>query len=320
MKRRKFIGTVSAVTLAGISGLQNVSCNLGSEGNRSGIKSIPRRELGRTGVKVSILTLGGVAAMAEVPTRDFHPGEMADAALNAGINYFDTAAAYGNGQSERNYGKVLATRRKEVFLASKTGERTYDGVMRQVEESLDRLQTDHLDLYQVHGVRDNEDFGKWDSGLLKAFHKLRDDKVTRFIGVTGHESAGSVCRAIELYDFDTVLTTFNPVARRQPFEEKVIPLAREKNMGVLAMKIMGGGYGSLARGNPIKNNQARWYYDQAPRQTEASTLIRFALGLPISSAVIGMGSLEQLQYNVAAVINMPPLNEKERKELTMFMS
>lgn len=322
MKRRRFIGTVTAGTIAGIAGLQAASFQTGTERKRSGGKIMPTRTLGKTGIEVSALALGGVVAMMKEPTRDFHPAELADAALDAGITYFDTAADYSGGQSELNYGEVLATRRKEVFLASKTGERTYDGVMRQVEESLKRLQTDHLDLYQVHGVKDNEDFGAWDSpgGLLKAFHKLRDEKVTRFIGVTGHESAESMCRAIELYDFDTVLTTFNPVARRLPFEEQVIPLAKKNNMGILAMKLMGGGLGYLAKGNPISNSEARWYHDQPPRQAEASTLIRFALGLPISSAIVGMDSLEHLHYNIEAVKNMPPLNEEESQELRKHMS
>ncbi len=149
--------------------------------------------------------------MKEVPPAKFHPAELANAALDAGINYFDTAPAYGNGQSERNYGEVLATRRNEVFLSTKTGNRSYDGAMREVEASLKRLHTDRLDLLQIHGIKAKEDFTKWDKpdGVLKALYKLRDEKVTRFIGVTGHESAESMRRAIELFDFDTVLTTVN---------------------------------------------------------------------------------------------------------------
>jgi len=277
---------------------------------------IPRRVLGKTGVKVSALILGGVVAMKEAPTAKFHPAELANAALDAGINYFDTAPSYGNGQSERNYGEVLETRRNEVFLATKTGNRSYDGAMREVEASLKRLRTDRLDLLQIHGVKAKEDFTKWEKsdGVLKALCKLRDEKVTRFIGVTGHESAESMRRAIELFDFDTVLTTFNPTTRRLPYQRLVLPLARKKKMGILAMKVMGGGLGSLAIGNPIKNDDV-WYHDAAPRQAEAAMLIRYALGLPISAAVVGMGSLEHLRNNVSAVRDAQPLNKKERKVL-----
>ncbi|MGD8501053.1 MAG: aldo/keto reductase [Phycisphaerales bacterium] len=317
MDRREFMGALVAAAAVGTTRTR-VSFAGKVEGQQS---AIPRRALGETGVKVSVLILGGVVAMKEAPTPEFHPAELANAALDAGINNFDTAPAYNSGQSERNYGEVLATRRKEVFLATKTGNRSYDGAMREVEASLKRLRTDHLDLLQVHGVNAKEDFTKWGKpdGVMKALHKLRDEKVTRFVGVTGHESAESVRRAIELFDFDTVLTTFNPTVRRRPYQELVLPLARKKNMGILAMKVMGGGYGSLAIGNPIKNDDV-WYHDAAPRQARAGMLIRYALGLPISAAVVGMGSLEHLRINVAAACDARPLNESERKVLEKHMS
>jgi hypothetical protein len=278
--------------------------------------AIPRRPLGKTGVQVSALVLGGFVAMKEPPTARFDPAELANAALDAGINYFDTAPAYGNGQSERNFGQVLAARRKEVFLATKTGSRSYEGAMRDVEASLKRLRTDHLDLLQVHGTKADEDFAKWDKpdGVLKALYKLRDEKVTRFIGVTGHESAEAMRRAIELFDFDTVLTTFNPTVRRRPYQQLALAAAQKKKMGILAMKVMGGGYGSLAIGNPIKNDGVS-YHDEAPGQAEAELLIRYVLGLPICAAVVGMGSLEQFRLNVAAASTKPPLTAEQRKAL-----
>jgi aryl-alcohol dehydrogenase-like predicted oxidoreductase len=321
MDRRQFIrSSTAAIALAAarvrIGGA-------GESAQQSGKPAIPRRPLGKTGEKVTVLILGGVAAMKDPPTEKFHPAQLAEAALNAGIGYFDTAAAYGDGQSERNYGEVLATRRKEVFLATKTGDRSYDGAMRGVEASLKRLQTDHLDLLQAHGVSAKEDFARWDKpdGVMKALHKLREEKVTRFIGVTGHEDAEAMRRAIELFDFDTVLTTFNPTARRLPFQQIVLPAARKKGMGILAMKVMGGGFGSLAAGNPIKNDLDKfWYHDQAASQAQAGTLIRYALGLPITAAIVGMGSLGQLRVNVAAVRDDQPLDESQRKELEKQMA
>lgn len=323
MDRREFMRRAAAVmavqAIRGRAGLGGES----GQGKEPATTAIPKRVLGRTGVEVPVLILGGVVAMKQAPTADFHPAELADAALDAGITYFDTAPSYGNGQSERNYGEVLAKRRKEVFLATKTGNRSYDGALREVEASLQRLRTDRLDLLQVHGVGAKEDFARWDKpdGVLKALHKLRDEKVTRFIGVTGHESPEAMRRAIELFDFDTILTTFNPTVRRRPYPELVLPVALEKKMGVLAMKVMGGGFGSLALGNPIKNDLDQyWYHDEAPRQTEAGTLIRYALGLPISAAVVGMNSLEHLRANVAAVCHRQPLSEEERRALEVHMS
>jgi len=321
MDRRQFMTALVTTVAVGTRRVCVGFTNEFEKQEKPGVRAIPKRVLGKTGVEVSVLILGGVAAMKNVPTAKFHPAELADAALDAGINYFDTAPAYANGQSERNYGEVLTTRRREVFLATKTGNRSYDGAMRDVEASLKRLRTDRLDLLQIHGVTAKEDFVKWDKtdGVLKALHKLRDEKVTRFIGVTGHESAESMRHAIELFDFDTVLTTFNPTKRRRPFQELVLDLARKKEMGILAMKVMGGGYGSLAVGNPIKNDDV-WYHDEAPRQAQAGMLIRYALGLPISAAVVGMGSLEHLRINVSAARDAQPLNKKEREVLEKHMS
>ncbi len=276
---------------------------------------LPKRQLGRTGAEVTVLGLGGFTGMKEVRSNTFDPVELANKAIDAGVRYFDTAPAYGSGQSEKNYGEVLAQRRGEVFLAGKTGQRTYDGAMREVEASLKRLRTDHLDLLQVHNTHVDEDLAAWGKpdGVMKALEKLRDQKVARWIGVTGHESAELMCRVIGMYDFDTVLTTFNPTPKRREYIQKVLPLALEKKMGVLAMKLMGGALGSLAAGNPIKNDGAP-NHDDAPQQAEPGELVRYALGLPIAAAIVGTRSLAQLQVNVQAA-RLGPLGEQERKKL-----
>ena len=312
MDRREFLTTMAA---AG-------SLALASEGPAapSGPQPLPKRRLGRTGVDVTVLALGGFTGMKEPRSAKFDPVEMANAAIDAGIRYLDTAPSYGNGQSERNYGEVLARRRAEVFLATKTGQRTYDGAMREVEASLKRLRTDRLDLLQIHGTRADEDLAAWGKpgGVLKALEKLRDQKVTRFLGVTGHESADVMCQAITMYEFDTILTTFNPTPKRRPFLEKVLPLATRKQMGIIAMKVMGGMFGSLAIGNPLKNDGAA-HHDDAPRQAEASMLVRYVLGLPITVANVGMSSLAQLRTNVAAARGPAPLDEPGRKRLEALM-
>jgi uncharacterized protein len=314
MDRRTFVGAMAATALAGLDqqGLSWAEPPI--------MPAIPKRKLGKTGVEVSVLIIGGVVGMQEKPTSEFDPEELADAALDAGINYFDTAAGYGGGQSELNFGRVVAHRRNEVFLATKTQKRNYDDAMREVEESLGRLQTDHLDLLQIHSVRKDEDFSQWSKsdGILKALHKLRDEKVIQFIGVTGHDTADAMLQAIEMDDFDTILTTFNPTEERRPFRERVIPVAQEKQMGVIAMKVMGGGNGALALGNPLKNDGVP-RHDDAPQQASASTLIRYALGLQVSAATVGMASLEQLRINVAAARDKEPLNQAERESLESLM-
>ena len=280
----------------------------------------PQRPLGKTGVEVSALALGGVIGMQLPPSAGHDPGAIAEAALNLGVTYFDTAPSYNNGQSETNYGQVLARRRQEVFLATKTGDRTHDGTLRSIEQSLNRLQTDHLDLIQIHGISPTEDLDAWETpaGVLTALRKLRDQKVTRFIGLTGHDSAARLREAIERYEFDTLLTTLNPVSRRKPFRDDLLPVANRKAMGVIAMKVMGGGNGCLAAGNPLKQ-VLRPYHDETAHQVTPASLIRYTLSLPVSVAVIGVASVEQLKANVRMVREAAPMALAERLELEVAL-
>ncbi len=293
MKRREFVRAMGALSVTGLG--------LDARGAIGDAKRVPRRPLGGTGVEVSVLALGGVIGMQLPPTRDHDPGALAEQALDLGITYFDTAPSYNNGQSETNYGQVLARRRGEVFLATKTGDRSHDGTRRSIEQSLKRLRTDHVDLLQIHGVSDRDDVAAWGKpdGVVSALRKLRDEKVIRFLGVTGHDSADALRQAIEMYEFDTLLTTLNPVSRRRPFREQLLAAANRKQMGVIAMKVMGGGNGCLVTGNPSRK-VLRPYHDQTDHQVNPSALVRYSLGLPVSTAVIGVANQAQLIANAAA--------------------
>ena len=315
MNRREFLKSVTAACALGSSsiapGAQDALRPVG--GSRS---LLPRRVLGKTGIEVSALALGGVIGMQLPPSSGHDPVALAETALALGITYFDTAPAYNNGQSETNYGHVLARRRQEVFLATKTGDRTHDGTLRSLEQSLKRLQTDHVDLIQIHGISATEDLDAWDkpTGVLTALRKLRDQKVTRFIGLTGHESASRLLEAIDRFEFDTLLTTLNPVSRRLPFRNDLLPAANRKQMGVIAMKVMGGGNGCLVTGNPLKK-VLQPYHDQTAHQVNAASLIRYTLSLPVSVAVIGVASPEQLEANVRLVREATSMTLAERREL-----
>lgn len=313
--RREFIKATVAV---GIGGLASVATASGAKS--AAVPTILRHPLGKTGVDVSILALGGVIGMQLPPSEDHDPVAIAETALDLGITYFDTAPSYNSGQSETNYGQVLARRRQEVFLACKTGDRSYDGTMRSVEQSLKRLRTDHFDLLQIHGVSAREDPSAWGKpdGVVAALRKLQEQKVTRFIGITGHDDAEVLRRAIEMYEFDTLLTTLNPVRRRLPYREELLPVANRKQMGVIAMKVMGGGNGCLVGGNPF-GQVLRPYHDETSRQVEAETLIRYTLGLPISVAVIGVASVNQLRANVRVVRGAKPMTDTERHDLERHM-
>ena len=318
MNRRAFLKSVTAVCAVGTQAPALVAAEAPSSTN--GGSKLPRRLLGKTGVEVSALALGGVIGMQLPPSPDHDPAALAEAALDLGITYFDTAPSYNNGQSETNYGQVLARRRKKVFLATKIDNRTHDGALRSIEQSLKRLRTDRLDLIQIHGISANEDLDAWEKpgGVLTALRELREQKVTRFIGLTGHDSAGKLREAIERYEFDTMLTTLNPVSRRQPFREDLLPVANRKRMGVIAMKVMGGGNGCLATGNPLKK-VLRPYHDETAHQANPASLIRYTLSLPISVAVIGVASVEQLKANVRIVREAAPMTLAERRELETLM-
>jgi aryl-alcohol dehydrogenase-like predicted oxidoreductase len=311
MKRREFIKATAITVAAGGFG----SPVLGGEWKRRP-GAMPKQLLGKTGVEVSILALGGVIGMQLPPSETHDPVAIAETALDMGISYFDTAPAYNNGQSETNFGQVLARRRKEVFLACKTADRSYDGTMRSVEQSLERLHTDRFDLLQIHGITTKDDPAAWEKpdGVLTALRKLRDQKVTRFIGITGHEDAEMLLQAIEMYEFDTLLAALNPTSNRRPYREALLPVANRKKMGVIAMKVMGGGNGCLVVGNPLKNRLLP-YHDETSQQVHADSLIRYALGLPVSVAVIGVDSIDELKANVAVVKEGKFMTSLQQQEL-----
>jgi aryl-alcohol dehydrogenase-like predicted oxidoreductase len=318
MERREFVKAMGALTVAGLelkAGVTPVRAGMHTDP-----KSLPRRALGKTGVEVSILALGGVIGMQQPPSKDHDPAAIAEQALDLGITYFDTAPSYNNGQSETNYGQVLARRRKEVFLATKTSERSYDGTLRSIEQSLKRLRTDRVDLLQIHGVSPRDDLAAWGrpSGVVSALRRLRDEKAIRFMGLTGHDDAEILHRAIGMYDFDTLLTTLNPVSRRRPYREDLLAAANRKQMGVIAMKVMGGGNGCLVAGNPLQK-VLRPYHDETAHQVDVSALIRYTLGLPISTAVIGVASPVQLMANIGVATQNKPMERAERRELERLL-
>jgi len=277
-----------------------VSVSLGSLPLQAAAGSIPKRTLGKTKAQVSILAFGGGSRFLQY---DEESGLRAlNEAIDSGINYLDTAQAYGDGQSEERYGKVLKTRRNEVFLATKVQDRTYDGALKAVEASLKRLQTDHLDLLHIHSLNDLDDLATIEKGVLKALYKLRDDKTTRFIGMTCHAQAEALKTAIERHDLDCVQMALNPATHTgyaTGFERIALPAANAKNLGVLAMKVMG---------------QER-LVGGGPGRTSGSRLLRYALNLPVAACVVGMPKIEMLRENIQVARDYKPLSPTERDQI-----
>ena len=266
---------------------------------------MPVRPLGKTGHMVGIYSLGGQATV-ETPGKEDLAVQIINKAIDLGINYVDTAAGYGRatptltkaearGTSERNIGQVMKTRRKEVFLASKTDDRTYDGSMRLIEKSLKNLQTDHLDLWQVHNVKKAEitELDKWfaTGGVIKAMEKMKDEKVIRFIGFTGHEGPDVLKAMAERYPFDNVLVALNAADKHyDPFIEKFLPTAVSKNMGIVGMKIPARDR-IFSHGGIITMKEA----------------MEYVMTLPISTIIVGLDDIAQLEENIRIAENFKPL-------------
>ena len=205
------------------------------------MSEIPRRTLGRTGEAVTIFGLGGEGVLRT-------EGRMSEAvavirrALELGVNYFDSAPAYSGCLDY--LGEGLAGRRDQVFVASKTHDRTRDGSLRLLDQTLRRLRTDRLDLWQLHDLRTLRDlemiFGR--GGAMEALLQARDEGRVRFLGITGHHDPAMLQEAMRRYEFDTALVALNAADRqRLSFIEDVLPQAAGQNLGVIAMKVYAQG-------------------------------------------------------------------------------
>ncbi|MEX2263188.1 MAG: aldo/keto reductase [Bryobacteraceae bacterium] len=318
MSRRKFVG--------GAVGSSIASQAAGAPSN----KTLPTRVFGRSGERVTILAIGcGNRLWAAYKTED-RGVEAVNLALESGIRYFDTAQGYGNGTSETWVGKAVKDRRKEVFVATKTGARKFDDVLRNCELSLKRLQTDYLDVLHIHGLKEQGDLETIENdGTVKALYRLRDQKMVRFIGVTSHGDPATLAKALDRYDFDATQMALNAgLQGRSPdgggywkkggasdlfgealppkphpgssFEEVALPVAVRKNLGVIAMKV-------TAQEGLIGTGSGK---------ADTSRLIRYALSLPVSVVTVGMPKLEFIRENTQLARSFKPMSKSERESLS----
>ncbi len=264
-----------------------------SAGDATPLPPIPRRPLGRTGHDVTQFALGGEGVLRT-------HGRMAEAvavihrALDQGVNYCDTAPAYAG--SLDYYGAALGERRRDVFLASKTHDRTRDGSLRLLDESLKRLRTDHLDLWQLHDLRTPGDlraiFGP--GGALEALIQAREEGRVRFLGLTGHHDPAILLDAMGRFDFDTVLVALNGAdVHRSSFARTVLAEAARKEMGVIGMKVYAAGQLVRAAAHGLTPAQAMGY----------------VLSLPgVSTVVIGCSSPGEVDQNAQIARDFRPFD------------
>lgn len=293
--RRKFIERTT-LTVASATVVPSI---LESEAEAK--TKLPQRVLGRTGVSVPILAFGCGSRFLM-----YQDEQEALRALNhvidSGVTYLDTAVDYGKGLSETRVGMVMKTRRKEVWLATKipAAARTRDAAMREVEQSLKRLQTDHVDLLHLHSLSDEADLAKIEAkdGAIHALYQLREQKVARFIGMTSHTDGAVMAKAIEHNDLDCVQMAMNP-ARALQFEELALPAAKKKNLGVILMKV----------------TAQEKLVGQGAGKADIEPLIRYALSLPVSTAVMGMPKLQFVDQNIAIAASFKPMSANEMDKL-----
>jgi predicted aldo/keto reductase-like oxidoreductase len=284
MKRRTFVGTAFAG--AGISGAYAKPAKL-----KTG--DVPTTTLGKTGAKVTIIAQGGARM-------DLFPDVQAAAAhvrrvYDIGVTYFDCAHSYWDGKSEEAYGLGLAEVRKNIFLTSKSGNRTRNGAEQELNLSLKRLKTDHLDLWQMHGVGTKAEIDRilGPGGAMEAFEAAKKDGKCRFIGFTGHFDPEVHAQLLKAYSkWDTVLMPVHAADHAYlSFEKTALPIAVEMGIGIQAIKVFCKAF--------------------LLRALSPSECLRYTLSQPVHVAVCGAGSQGQMEDNIRTVQGMKRYTPEE---------
>ena len=300
MKRRHFVKTTAGT-------VPLIACfpaNLSGMYRELSKDTLEKRSLGKTGEKLSIIGFGGIVVMDATPKQ---ASERVKEAIDFGVNYFDVAPTYGD--AEIKLGPALEPYRKDVFLACKTTERSKAGSRKELEQSLKRLRTDHLDLYQLHAVTKLEDvetiFGP--DGAMETFLEAKKEGKIRFIGFSAH-SVEAAMELMDRFDFDTILFPINFATwHAGNFGPQVLERAKEKGMGILALKAM------AKRPWPEGAERiSKCWYEPLSDPDEASMGLRFTLSHPITAA-LPPGNEDLFSMALGLGNKFKPLKSKEVK-------
>ncbi|HWF20222.1 MAG TPA: aldo/keto reductase [Verrucomicrobiae bacterium] len=304
--RRKFLQTVGAFGLG--AALNATAAAEKTEGDGSAVSvssnadEVPRRSLGRAGVQISALGCGG-HHLGDIKKPD-EAIELIHRALDAGITFFDNCWEYYNGETENILGRGLKGRRDQIFLMTKvcTHGRSAELALRMLEQSLRRLQTDHLDLWQIHAISfDNDpELAYAKDGVIEALDKAKQQGKTRFVGFTGHKNPAFHLEMLKRgFPFDTVQMPLNAFdATFHSFEQQVLPEVNRRGMAALGMKSMGGTADAVKKG-----------------VVKAEELLRYAMSLPVATTISGMDSLKVLEQNLRVARGFKPMTPEEMDAL-----
>lgn len=310
--RRTFIKT-SLCAGAAIAGTQSGFSDLISqEGKRKDVtnkfdaKGLPTAILGNTGVVIPRIAIGLGSRFLTIASAN-EALEMCNYALDNGLYYWDTAHSYVNADtgaiSEERLGHIIKDRRDEIFLSTKIASREPDKAKQEIEESLKRLQTGHLDMLKVHAVESVEEAMSISKkgGVLDVISKCKDEGITRFIGFSGHGNALALKAMVDTGRFDSMLFAMNHYTTGQDRQGSLIPAAKAKGMGIMLMKAI------------------------RPKETipgiNAAELVRFALTLEgPSGIVVGMDSKKVVDSNLEILRNFKPMSKDEMSKYAMLLS
>ena len=271
--------------------------------------AMPTNSFGKTGYKVGVLSLGGQATI-ETKGREEESEKIIHRAIDLGVNYIDTAASYGGGLSQLNIGRVMQTRRSEVWLSTKTHDRTYDGSMRLLEESLTNLQTDHLDTWQLHNIQrqDQVDQIFAADGAMKAMEKAKAEGMVRRIGITGHYEPLVLLEAIKRFPFDSILLAVNAAdIHYLSFKNYLLPEAQKQGIAIIGMKVATRGRMISTWTPPPMDEQPARMATKKPGTITIKEALTYNMSLPVSTTIIGVDSVAQIEENVQIASEFSPL-------------
>ncbi len=254
------------------------------------------RPFGKTGKNFPIFSLGCQRIVDAHQCSEEQAVAILNTALDRGVRYFDTAWVYSDGQSEERVGLVAGRRRAEMWIATKTVSRTRDGALQQLEQSLIRLQTDHVDEWRLHNIWDFHELDKCfaPGGALEAMVQAKAQGLVRNISISGHKNPQVQVEALRRFPFDSVLMAASVLDHFIfSFAEELLPVANAKGVATIAMKVLG--FGALAH-----------VYDKA---------LRYSMGLPVSTVIAGCASMDELLKDLAVAEGFVPLSGAERLEL-----
>jgi len=310
--RRMFLKSLAGAT-AGLT-LTSAAHTAPDDRDRLG-EILPRRKLGRTNQYVTMLGTGGYH-VGWTTERDAQ--EVIEASLEGGVRFFDTAESYGAGTSETRYGKYLTPKYRDlIFLMSKSTGKDAKTVKEHLEGTLNRLKTDHLDLYQVHAISTPADVdSRVQLGVLEVLLKAKEEGKIKYLGFTGHQNPFAHARMMELTRksdiFDTVLMPVNVLDQTYfSFTQNIMPKALDRNMGILAIK-------SLADGRFFaKKEQTGWTSDDPliPNYLSIKEAMHFVWSLPVTVLISGNENATFMREKIAIARAFSKLNEEQKTAL-----